>query len=74
VLYSALAQWYHSQVMKGKEAMQTTIRVRPEIWQALRMLAERRALRQGGRPSASAIVTELVEREAARKLKDAPRG
>jgi hypothetical protein len=42
--------------------MKTTFRLRPEIWRKLRALAEARALREGGRPSANAVVEDLVER------------
>ena len=48
-------------------SVRTTIVVPERIWQALRQLAEHRALADGGRPSASAIVVELVKREAARR-------
>jgi hypothetical protein len=41
-----------------------TVRVPPYIWQALRRLAEARALSHRGRPSCSAVVRELIEREA----------
>ena len=56
---------------KDRPAIVTNIRIRPEIWQALRALAELRALRVGGRPSASAVVAELVTEAAAKR--EAPR-
>lgn len=49
----------------------TTIRVPERIWRALRALSERRALENGGRPSMSATVAELVER-AAEQRPEAP--
>jgi hypothetical protein len=55
----------------------TTVRIPEHIWEALRILAGQRALEQGGgRPSASAVVAELVQREAERRNKgqEAPRG
>ena len=52
--------------MDEKAAVVTTIRVRPEIWLALRRLAELRAAQAGGRPSASGVIEALVEAEAAR--------
>ncbi len=51
----------------GKESMQTSIRVSPETWRRLRALAEDRALKVGGRPSASAVITELIENAAKRR-------
>jgi len=42
--------------------MQTTLRLRPEIWRKLRALAEAKALTEGGRPSANALVEDLVRR------------
>ena len=47
--------------------MQTTIRIPERIWRALRALAEHKALEAGGRPSASAVIAELVDAAAARK-------
>ncbi len=41
----------------------TTIKVRAEVWRALRALAESHALKNGGRASASAVVSELILRE-----------
>lgn len=43
----------------------TNVRLSPATWAALRELAHRRALERGGRTNASAVVEELVEREAA---------
>jgi hypothetical protein len=48
------------------EAMQkpamvfTTMRIPQETWQRLRHLAEEKAMHDGGRPSVSGIVTDLV--------------
>ena len=39
----------------------TTIVVTRRVWALLRQLAEAKALAQGGRPSASAVVAELVQ-------------
>jgi len=47
--------------------LQTTIRISTDTWRRLRALAEGRALKVGGRPSASAVVEELVEAEAKRQ-------
>jgi hypothetical protein len=47
----------------------TTIRISPRLWRVLRGLAETRALEGRGRPSASAVVSDLVEREAARRTR-----
>lgn len=44
----------------------TTIRIRPEVWQALRRLAEVKTQQAGGRPSASGVIERLVEAELAR--------
>lgn len=52
--------------MVPMERFQTSIRVSRETWRALRALAEARAERVGGRPSASAVITELVATQAAR--------
>ncbi len=52
---------------ENKATMATVIRIRPEVWQALRRLAEARSLEQGGRPNASAVVSALIEREAKRR-------
>lgn len=47
----------------------TTITVTPQVWQLLRGLVERRTIDEGGRPNASAILSELVEAEAARQAR-----
>lgn len=49
----------------------TTITLSPRLWRLLRSLAEARALESRGRPSASAVVRELVEAEAARRAGNA---
>ena len=49
-----------------KAAVLTTIRLPTETWRRLRALAEREALERGGRPSVSAVISRLVEREASR--------
>ena len=48
-------------------SMQTTVRIKQSTWRALRALSEARALEVGGRPSASAVVEELVEAAARRR-------
>lgn len=48
----------------SSEFVVTSIRIPRRIWKALRALAEAQAA-QGGRPSVSAVVSSLVEREAA---------
>jgi hypothetical protein len=52
-----------------KPMMTTTIRVSPGVWQALRALAEDRALTLGGRPSASAVIEALVTEAAAKSTR-----
>lgn len=47
-----------------ERTVQTTVTLSRESWRMLRALAEARALERGGRPNASAIVAELVERES----------
>jgi predicted transcriptional regulator len=44
----------------------TNVRLSEETWQALRELAHRRALERGERTNASAVIEDLVQREAAR--------
>lgn len=53
--------------MERENTMQTTIRVSSRVWRLLRALAEHKALEAGGRPSASAVIAELVDAAAARK-------
>jgi hypothetical protein len=50
-----------------EKAITTTISVPPRIWQALRALAERRALEAGGRASVSGAIVALVADELARR-------
>jgi hypothetical protein len=52
---------------ENKATITSTIRVRPAVWSALRALAELRALKVGGRPSASAVIAELVTEAAAKR-------
>ena len=52
---------------KGEPYVTTSIRVRADVWRRLRQLAHVRALESGGRASASAVIAELVSREADRK-------
>jgi predicted transcriptional regulator len=47
----------------------TTIRIPDETWRRLRALAARRQAAEGGRESASAVIAELVNREAAKRTK-----
>lgn len=54
-------------------AFTTTIRVRPKIWRALRQLAEDRSEAVGGRPSASAVIEELVTKASAERVNRADR-
>ena len=54
----------------GDRTFQTSIRVTERTWLLLRALAERRAIEAGGKASCSAIVTDLIEREAARQEQD----
>lgn len=56
-----------------RNTLQTSIRVPEEVWKALRALAERRALAEGGRPNVSGIVVQLVERETARQADEQER-
>jgi hypothetical protein len=60
--------------MSDERTIATTIRVPGRVWSALRQIAEQRALADGGRPSLSAVVAELVEREVSRREAAAPRG
>lgn len=48
-----------------RNSLQTTIRIDRETWRRLRALAEDRALREGGRPSASAVIEELINNAVA---------
>jgi len=43
-----------------RAAIVTTISVRPAVWRALRLLAERHALQHCGRPSVSGVISELA--------------
>jgi hypothetical protein len=54
-----------------RTSLQTSIRISPEIWRRLRALAEDRALKLGGRPSASAVVEELVTKATKRRKPEA---
>lgn len=45
----------------------TTIRVAPEVWAALHEMALARAVAQGGRPSASGVITDLVSADLMRR-------
>lgn len=38
----------------------TTVRIPQETWQQLRHLAEQKAMLEGGRPSVSGVVVDLV--------------
>jgi hypothetical protein len=49
--------------------MRTSLTIRPEVWRALRRLAELKAEQQGGRPNASAIIEKLVLEETARQTR-----
>lgn len=49
----------------------TTISVPAHVWRLLRELAQMRAEAKGGRPSASAVVADLVQRESRKRGKDA---
>ena len=53
--------------------IRTSVTVPESVWRLLRGLAEKRALREGGKPNASAVVAELVERESTRET-EASRG
>ncbi len=53
--------------MTERDAVSTTILIPRRVWQLLRGLAEQRALARGGRASASRVLVELVEAEAARR-------
>ena len=46
--------------------IRTSVVVPKRVWLMLRQLAEDRAVEEGGKPNASAIVAELVERESRR--------
>jgi hypothetical protein len=50
-----------------EKTMTTVIHVQPRIWSLLRQLAGERTLQGGGRPSVSAVVTDLVVAAAAKK-------
>ncbi len=62
-------------LMDDERMVQTNITVPRRVWSILRALAERGALERGGRPNASRVVAELLEREAARiaEAEQAPR-
>ena len=47
-------------VRKASRTIATNVRLPEAVWHQLRMLAEERASRVGGRPSASAVLAELV--------------
>jgi hypothetical protein len=47
--------------------LQTSIRIRADVWAALRKLATDRALELGGRADASRVVEDLVLAEVARR-------
>jgi hypothetical protein len=49
----------------------TTIHVTPEVWARLRQLAHVRSIEAGERANASAVVSELVNREFERQAADA---
>ena len=53
--------------------IRTSLVIRPEVWRALRRLAEVKAEQAGGRPNASRIVEDLVMREAKTQPKAAGR-
>jgi len=59
-------------VNERDEVIVTTVRVRPDVWRALRRLAETRALADGGKPSVSGAITALVEAEERRRTQGAP--
>jgi hypothetical protein len=48
------------------KTIRTSVTVPEHVWRLLRALAEHRALAKGGKPNASAIVSELIERESRR--------
>lgn len=50
-----------------RQSIATTIRIPPAIWRLLRLYAEQRALREGGKANVSAMIAALVEAEAARR-------
>ena len=57
--------------MKGEKKPRRVVRhthvvLKPEVWLALRRMADARSLEVGGQSSASAVLGELVEREVAR--------
>lgn len=56
------------------KAMATTIRLSPKAWTILRAMANARAIAEGGRPNAGAVVEQLVEAEAARQAPASPAG
>jgi len=52
--------------MAKEHVVETTIRLPESEWRALRALAERRAIAEGGRASASALIAHLIRQAAAR--------
>jgi hypothetical protein len=50
-----------------ERTIRTSVVVPERVWRMLRALAEAKALQAGGRPSASAIVAELVEQASEEK-------
>jgi hypothetical protein len=49
---------------KGDAVVVTTVRLTRESWRLARALAEQRAQLQGGQPSVSAVLNELLAKEA----------
>ncbi len=50
----------------GERTVTTNIVIPERVWRMLRDLAEAKAIERGGRPNASAVVADLVSREASR--------
>ena len=57
----------------GDERVVTTIKVRRLTWERLRRLAEARSHLQGGRPSASGVIEDLVAEASRPKRREARR-
>jgi hypothetical protein len=49
-------------VRPTEKTVTTNVRLPEHVWRLLRGLAERRATEEGGRPSASAIISGLIVR------------
>ncbi len=47
-------------IVRSGRTIATNVRLPEQVWRQLRALAEERATRVGGRPSASAVLAELV--------------